>query len=275
MSPTRGRFIRGRRRKAFGYSVALWERIVQQVKKEVGIRSQSRMGCGKSSTTGCAQCRRSKSTSCAAPTANTSAGDPRLASPSHLLERHWRAVRADAPAALQSILTYGRPPTQPIRRGYPARTLLGEKTVAVAAGTRSEKWLQERMNAFQITVKVVPVASYDEGIAKVTDRSVDVFFADIPILLTAVLRHASSADLNVIDRRFTSEPVLRRIERGDEDFRRTVDRSAERVLQPDEFRQLLKHYGSDVSRPTLKRVRRRNGSSAVTRKLSGFDRTIL
>ena len=74
-------------------------------------------------------------------------------------------------------------------------------------GTTGETWLSGRLNDFQLTANVVPVESYDDGIMRVLDRTTDVFFGDRPILLEAAAESPSAADLIVLDKLFTSEPV--------------------------------------------------------------------
>ena len=83
-------------------------------------------------------------------------------------------LRADAPVGLKEVLS-GRPPSGPLWRGYPAQVL--EKQVfSVVAGTPGEKWVQGRLNEFELTAKVVPVEGYDAGVQSVLDRSSNVFF---------------------------------------------------------------------------------------------------
>ena len=53
-------------------------------------------------------------------------------------------LAADTPRELQEILERGSPPTKPIWRGSPARTLLEAQTFSVVANTRSVDWLRER-----------------------------------------------------------------------------------------------------------------------------------
>ena len=145
-------------------------------------------------------------------------------------------LRADSPAPLQEVLAKGHPESRPLWRGYPARTLLEDKTFSVIAGTTSEKWLASRISTFQLTAKVDPVETYAAGIQKVLDRSSDVFFGDLPILRDAAKRSPSGADLIVLDRNFTFEPLALPMERGDEDFRLLVDRTLSGLFRSEAFR---------------------------------------
>ena len=218
--------------KPTGYSVALCGKVAEQVKREVGkpdlavewvpVKLDDRLRtmqekrvdvlCGADSVT----LARRTAVSFSLPIFLSGIG---------------ALVRSDAPNSLRMILTHGHPPSQPLWRGHPARTVLGEKTFSVVKGTRSEKWLEERLDTFQLTAKVLTVDSHEAGVNSVADRNADVFFGDLPILLAAALTNKSSGDLTVINRQFTSEPVALSLERGDDDFRLTVDQTGKTALQ--------------------------------------------
>ena len=99
-------------------------------------------------------------------------------------------LAADTPPELQEILERGSPPTKPIWRGSPARTLLEAQTFSVVANTRAVDWLRERADAFDIDAKIVPVDSYDAGVQRLIDGTSDVLFGDKAILLEAAKRNA-------------------------------------------------------------------------------------
>lgn len=160
-------------------------------------------------------------------------------------------LRADAPSPLQEILAQGKPSTRPLWRGYPVRTVLGEKTFSVVSGTTSEKWLATRLDTFQLATKVVPVKTYADGIQAVLDGSSDVFFGDLPILLEAEKRSPSSADLIVLDRHFTYEPLALPMERGDEDFRLLVDKVLSEYYRSEEFRTFYASWFGEPDESTL------------------------
>ncbi len=153
-------------------------------------------------------------------------------------------LRADAPRLLRQVLE-GPPPSHPIWRGSPARTLLEKRIFSVLAGTTSEGWLAGRLKEFQLDATVAPVANYEAGIQRVLNRGSDVFFADRPILLDTARRNASE-DLIVLDRLFTYEPIALGFKRGDEDFRLVVDRALSRLFRSEGFRYL---YGKWFGMP--------------------------
>ncbi len=159
---------------------------------------------------------------------------------------------SDASPALREILEQGSPSPHPIWRGSPARTVLEQKKFSVVAGTTSEIWLKDRLNKFQLSAEIVPVESYAAGIERVVNGSTNVLFGDLPILLDASKRSASSRDLIVLTRHFTYEPLALAMQRGDDDFRLLVDGALSRTYQSDGFRDFFVEWfgppaGSDVS----------------------------
>jgi putrescine:ornithine antiporter len=143
-------------------------------------------------------------------------------------------LRADAPARLKEVAS-GRPAeVRPYWRGTVGQ-LLQEQVFSVVKGTTSEGWLAGRAKDFQIAAKVAPVESYDAGVQRVLDRTVNVFFGDRALLLDAVKRSSSPGDLIVLDRLFTHEPLALALGRGDEDFRLLVDRTLSRLYKSGEI----------------------------------------
>jgi polar amino acid transport system substrate-binding protein len=151
-------------------------------------------------------------------------------------------LAADTPPALEEILERGSPPTKPIWRGSPARTLLEQQTFAVVANTRAVDWLRERAAAFDIDAKIIPVDSYEAGVQSLIDGTTDVLFGDRAILLEAAKRNAAAHDLTLLDRRFTNEPVALVLARGDEDFRLVVDQKLSQTIRSDAFRSLYARW---------------------------------
>ena len=132
----------------------------------------------------------------------------------------------------------GRPPSGPLWRGYPAQ-IIEKQTLAVVQGTPSEKWLKDKLGELQLTAEVLPVNNYDEGIQRILDGSADVLFADRSILLDAVKRGRSADELMVLDRQFTYAPIALALERGDADFRLSVDRALSEIFHSEKFHNLF------------------------------------
>ena len=149
-------------------------------------------------------------------------------------------LRADAPVPLQDVLS-GRPETGPIWRGSPAR-ILEAKTFSAVAGTTTESWLADRLKDFQLDAKVVPVDSYAAGIARVLDHSSDVFFGDRPILADAAAEGPTAGEVIVLDRLFTYEPIAMSLARNDDDFRLVVDRALSQFFRSDKFLEVYRKW---------------------------------
>jgi ABC-type amino acid transport substrate-binding protein len=151
-------------------------------------------------------------------------------------------VQANAPAGLKEVLS-GRPPSGPLWRGYPAQ-LIEKQTFSVVSGTPSEKWLADSLDKLQLTAKVVPVKSYEEGVQRVLDGSSNAFFAERSILLDAATRGPSASDLTVLRRQFTYAPIALALARNDADFRLVVDRALSQLFGSQDFHDLyVKWFG--------------------------------
>ena len=158
-------------------------------------------------------------------------------------------LRADSSFRLRQVLSRGAQ-AGPFWRGSPAQ-LLQQQTFSAVAGTTSERWLASRLNTLQIDAKTVPVASYDAGVRGVLDRSSNVLFGDRAILLDAAKRSSSAQDLIVLDRHFTVEPIALALARGDDDFRLVVDRALSKIYGSAEFPDLYTKWFGKPDEATL------------------------
>ena len=145
-------------------------------------------------------------------------------------------VRSDAPLRLRQVLA-GRGQTIPNWRASAARTLQARAFTAVA-GTTGETWLAQRFRDLQVHAERNTVGTYKEGLARLVSRRSDVLFGERAILLDAAHRDAAAADLVVIERQLTSEPLALALRRGDEDFRLFVDAVVSRLFRSGEVRGL-------------------------------------
>jgi polar amino acid transport system substrate-binding protein len=148
-------------------------------------------------------------------------------------------LSTSAPLALGEVLAYGQPSSRPIWRGSPARTILEHKTFSSIAGTTSERWLSDRIKTFQLAATSVPVESYKLGIERVLDGSSAALFGDMPLLMDAAAHSDDSANLIVLQRHFTYEPLGLELARGDEDFRLAVDRVLSQTYASQDFPELF------------------------------------
>ncbi len=150
-------------------------------------------------------------------------------------------LRADAPARLRATLAGVEPQ-------YRTRVSIGagidNRRVSVRLGTTAETWVAEQAKAFGTQTEIVAAGLHSEAIAAVSARETDVLFGDRPILLDEAQRSPNAADLVVLERYFTYEPIALGLERGDEDFRLLVDRTLSALYRSGEIATIYKrHFG--------------------------------
>lgn len=146
-------------------------------------------------------------------------------------------VRADAPARLRDVLAGRAQPDRPAWRGSPTQVLQA-KNFAVVRGTTAAGWLEKRKKELQVIAQTTAVESYDAGVRAVLERKSDAFFGDRILLLMALQSNEAQADLVLLDRLFTFEPVALALPRGDEDLRLLVDRTLSRLYRSGEIEHL-------------------------------------
>lgn len=220
---------------ASGYSVALCQKVADQVKAELGIATlkvewvpvtlEGRYGALQQGTVDLL---------CGAETATLERRKEVAFSIPIFPGGIGAILRADSSRQLRQILTKGKAAQRPLWRATPAQ-ILEQQTFSIIRGTTSEKWLAGRIEKLHLTAKVVPVESYDAGIRGVLGRDANVFFGDRAILLDAAKRSQWAKALIVLDRRFTAEAFALALQRGDEDFRLLVDRALSRQFMADDF----------------------------------------
>jgi ABC-type amino acid transport substrate-binding protein len=160
-------------------------------------------------------------------------------------------VRTDSSRQLREVLTKGQAVvSRPLWRGSPTQ-ILGQQTFSVVTGTTSEKWLAGKIDKFQLSAKVVPVKSYDDGIRGVIEGTSNVFFGERAILMDLAKRSPLARDLIVLDRHFTNERIVLALRNGDENFRFVVDRTLSRLLGSPDFHYIYEKWFGKPDQFTL------------------------
>ena len=188
---------------AAGYSTALCQRIADQVKGELGLATLTVVWTPVALADRFSAVQQGKvDLLCGADTVTLARRKEVAFSIPIFPSGIGALLRADAPAALRQILAEGQPPSHPVWRASPARTLLEKKTFTIVSGTTGASWLAGRLDAFQISATVAPVDSYDAGIGRVSTA------APTPLRRSRSLSRpqsaTSAADLVVLDRLFTT-----------------------------------------------------------------------
>jgi ABC-type amino acid transport substrate-binding protein len=229
--------------KVAGYSVELCQKVVEEVKAELGLPGLTEEWVPVTLEERFRAVREGKVDLLCGADSETLARRKEVAFSIPIFPSGIGAIlRIDAPTGLREVLS-DEPPSGPIWRGSPAQ-ILQKKTAAVVKGTTSESWVADRLQKLQIDANVAPVDGYDTGIQSVFDRKADVFFGDRPILLATAAGTPSGSYLIVLDRLFTSEPLALTLARNDEDFRLVVDRALSRLFRSDDFHDVhMKWFG--------------------------------
>jgi polar amino acid transport system substrate-binding protein len=150
-------------------------------------------------------------------------------------------LRSDADRRLRDALENRPDPAQPVWRGAPG-VFSANVVFAAVGGTTIEKSLVEGLKARRITVTTVSVPDYAAGVQMVRDRRAAALFGDRPVLLDAAQRGPDAADLIVLERRFTREPLALSMRRGDDAFRLLVDRNLSRLFRSSDMAPLYTSY---------------------------------
>lgn len=149
-------------------------------------------------------------------------------------------VRSDAPNTLRDVLEQ-QPSQRNVWRGSPALHLIEQTRFATVAGTSSEKELAAKVKGFKLNTATVSVPDYASGIKFLMERKVDVFLAERDVVL-ATLDDKSRANILVLNRQITHEPLALAMPRGDDDFRLQVDSALSATYNSPEFSSLYVKY---------------------------------
>jgi polar amino acid transport system substrate-binding protein len=149
-------------------------------------------------------------------------------------------VRSDAPNSLRDALE-AQPSQRNVWRGSPALHMIEQTRFATVAGTSSEKVLASKVKGFKLNTATVSVPDYPTGIKFLMERKIDVFLAERDVVLAA-LDDKSRANVLVLNRQITHEPLALAMPRGDEDFRLQVDAALSAAYNSPEFSSIYVKY---------------------------------
>ena len=151
-------------------------------------------------------------------------------------------VRSDAPMALRDVLE-AQPSQRNVWRGSPALNLIEKTRFAAVTNTSSERWLQSKVKGFKLNTTTRSVPNYQAGILALVNREVDVFLAERDVVLAA-MDPKTQANVVVLNRQITNEPLSFALPRNDEDFRLQVDTALSAAYNAPEFSSMyVKHFG--------------------------------
>jgi putrescine:ornithine antiporter len=238
--------------KPAGYSVALCEKIVERLKKEPGLSALAVEWVPVTLDARFRSVQEGKVDLLCEADTPTLSRRKEVAFSIPIFEGGIGALlRADSSYRLRTVLTKGKAAVVPLWRATPAQ-ILNEQTFSVVSGSTGATWLAGRINKFQLSAKVVPVDNYAAGVQRVLDRGTNVFFAERAILLDAAKRSPSSADLVVLDRHFTYDPVALALRRNDDDFRLLIDQVLSGLFVSDDFKYLYTKWFGEPNEEALR-----------------------
>jgi ABC-type amino acid transport substrate-binding protein len=151
-------------------------------------------------------------------------------------------VRSDAPMALRDVLE-ANPAQHNVWRGSPAMNLIEKTTIAAVTNTSSERWLTSKVKGLKLNTITKSVPDYATGIQMLVDRKIDVFLAERDVVLAA-MDVKTQANVVVLKRQITNEPLSLALPRNDEDFRLQVDTALAAAYNAPEFSSMyVKYFG--------------------------------
>jgi ABC-type amino acid transport substrate-binding protein len=220
---------------AAGYAVMLCQKIVDEVKAELGMQTLAVEWVPLTPAAGMQNVHQGKiDLLCGADAANlTNRANVSFSLP--IFPGGISALlRSDSSRALQNLLEERPTPYKPIWRASPFSPIQ-HRTLSVVTGTPTVDWAKDRASKLNLIATLDTVVSYDTGITKIVKRSSDVLFGDRATLLALAKRSPDAGKLRVLNRHFTYEPLALALARNDDDFRLVVDRALIRFYASPKF----------------------------------------
>ena len=163
---------------AEGYTVALCQRVADQVKKGLALPNLRVDWVPVTPDNRLSDVQQGNIDLLCAPTSATLARRQDVSFSIPIFPGGNRAVRAcGCSRRLREALGESKSP-RAVWRGTPAAKVLKGTTFAVVAGTTSDTWLKSRRAALQVDARIVPVVDYRTGLQQLRDGKVDVFFGE-------------------------------------------------------------------------------------------------
>lgn len=150
-------------------------------------------------------------------------------------------VSSTAPDLLKEVVVTGGPAAlsnAAVTEAFKGRTL------GVLAGTTAENWLKASPLAKIDGLTIVTSADHTAGVASVAEGTVDVYFADLAILVGLRAQSDNAESLVISKYTFTNEPYALALLRDDEDLRLTIDRALSHIYRTGAIYQIFsRHFG--------------------------------
>lgn len=138
------------------------------------------------------------------------------------------------------------------RKSSPIATIddLDKSRIAVVPGTTTEDVLRRVAEVNDFRLKLVPVETYDDGMALLNKGKVDGYASDRAMLIGQVFRDANVANDYTMTRTALSfEPYAFMIPRGDTDFRLAADRALASLFRTARIRRIYQNWFGRYGEP--------------------------
>jgi ABC-type amino acid transport substrate-binding protein len=126
---------------------------------------------------------------------------------------------------------------------------LVDETVAVIAGTTTERSLRAALAKSYVKTNVVLVKDHGEGIAALTAGKVSAYASDRILLVGLIAKAQTPAGLELAPEQFSYEPYGFALRRGDAQFRLLANRTLARLYRSDEIVRIFDKYFSAFGKP--------------------------
>lgn len=133
-----------------------------------------------------------------------------------------------------------------------ARSLddLGNKTIAVVAGTSNERAVNELVKRRSLKSTVLPFKTREEGMAAIEAGKVDAFASDKLLLVGAAAKAKEPGMLVMLADDLSFEPYAIALPRGDATFRLAVNTGLSQLYASDEMIEIFRHWFSAFGMPS-------------------------
>jgi glutamate/aspartate transport system substrate-binding protein len=127
---------------------------------------------------------------------------------------------------------------------------LDKKRVAVVSGTTTEDVVRRVAEVNDFRIKIVPIATHDEGMELLNKGKVEGYASDRAMLIGQVFRHANAANNYSMTRSTLSfEPYAFMITRGDTGFRLAADRALASLYRTARIRRIYQNWFGRYGEP--------------------------
>lgn len=130
---------------------------------------------------------------------------------------------------------------------------LGAVRIAVIPGTTTEQMVKSaitRMGATAEAAQVVAVRDHADGLAAVVARRADVYATDRAILMGLVASASDPRQFVLLNRYLSYEPYALMLRRGDPEFRLTVNRTLARLYRSGEVLDIYRRWFGQWGEPS-------------------------